>query len=269
MTSPDTDLIRALLGETGPSFELLAEVDSTNRWLLDVPLAESPAPPRAVLAGRQHAGRGRRGRSWLAEPGRSVALSVAFERAGHLPPASGLSLAVGCALASALAEHCDGLSLKWPNDLLRHGRKCGGILIESRAGRASGDRPILRVVVGVGLNLFAPEDPRTLIAQPAAGLFDREPTLAIEALIAQATQAVATAWFEHERAGLEPFLDIWRRFDAWQGRQVELRDGDQVLEWGEALGIDEQGALRLRTAAGERRILAGDLSLRSSAQRRG
>lgn len=269
MTSPNPDLIRALLGEAGSRFELLAEVDSTNRWLLDAPLEGSPAPPRAVLAGRQLAGRGRRGRSWLAEPGRSIALSVAFERAGHLPPASGLSLAVGCALARALAEHCDGLSLKWPNDLLRHGRKCGGVLIESRAGRASGERPILRVVVGVGLNLFAPDDPHTLIAQPAAGLFERELSLPIEALIAKVTQAVAAAWFEHERAGLEPFLDIWRRFDAWQGQQVELRDGDQVLEWGEALGIDQQGALRLLTPAGERRILAGDLSLRPGSESRG
>ena len=265
MPSPDTPLIRELLGPDGPDFELLAEVDSTNSWLLDAPFASTPAGPRAVLAQAQRAGRGRRGRSWLAEPGRSLALSLAFERAGSAPPAPGLSLAVGCALAAALSEHCQGLALKWPNDLLRNGGKCGGILIESRPGSARLE-PRLRVVVGVGLNLLAPRDLQALIGQPASGLFEDTAPIPVEALVASVALAVAKAWVTHEREGLTPFLPLWTRFDAWHGRQVVVSDTGQTLERGRALGIAPSGALRLLTDAGERHIVAGDLSLRAEGQ---
>jgi len=265
MPSPDTTLIRELLGPDGPHFELLAEVDSTNSWLLDAPFAGAPASPRAVLAQTQRAGRGRRGRSWLAEPGRSLALSLAFERAGAAPPAPGLSLAVGCAIAAALSEDCQGLALKWPNDLLRDGGKCGGILIESRPGGARLE-PRVRVVVGVGLNLLAPQDAQALIGQPASGLFDGAAPIRVEALVSRVVLAVAKAWTTHEREGLAPFLPLWTRFDAWHGEQVTVNEAGQTLARGRSLGIAPSGALRLLTEEGERHIVAGDLSLRAEGQ---
>ncbi len=262
MPSPDTSLIRELLGPDGPHFELLAEVDSTSSWLLEAPFADTPASPRAVLAQAQRAGRGRRGRRWLAEPGRSLALSLAFERAGTVPPAPGLSLAVGCALAAALSDDCQGLALKWPNDLLRDRGKCGGILIETRTGSAR-LKPRVRVVVGVGLNLLAPEDAQALIGQAASGLFDGATPIRLEALVARVVLAVAEAWTTHEREGLAPFLPLWVRFDAWHGEQVVLNEAGQTLARGRSLGITPSGALRLLTNEGEQHIVAGDLSLRT------
>ncbi len=264
MTSPNAPLIRTLLGAQGLTFDLLDEVDSTNSWLLDAPASDRPATPRAVLALAQRAGRGRRGRSWLAEPGRSLALSVAFEHTGSAP-APGLSIAVGCEIAQALSAHCEGLALKWPNDLLRAGRKCGGILIESRSLRASG-QSLLRVVVGVGLNLLAPLDSQRQISQPAAGLFDRELPMPVETIVAQVAQAVAYAWTTHSRDGLAPYLPVWSRFDAWHGRSVELSEAGQVIAHGTSLGIDPGGALRLLTESGEQSVVAGDLSLRTRAE---
>ena len=264
MSVPDAELIRALLDPAITRFDLFAEIDSTNTWLLDRGFADQPAPPRLAVAAVQHAGRGRRGRSWIAEPGSSAAFSLSFEREGSAPPAPGLSIAVGCAIADALLPHCPALALKWPNDLLRAGRKCGGILIETRTGRA-GDRPILRAVIGVGLNLRAPRDPDALITQPAGGLFeDDQPGLAVEALIALAAGAVFDAWSAHGRDGLAPFVDTWSRLDAWHGRQVELSDGGRVVARGQSLGIDADGALRVLGEAGERRMIAGDLSLRTA-----
>ena len=260
MTSPDTHLIRSLLGADGPQFDLLEAIDSTNRWLLDAPATHRPARPRAVLALAQHAGRGRRGRSWLAEPGRSLALSIAFERTGSAP-APGLSIAVGCEIAQALSTQGAGLALKWPNDLLRAGGKCGGILIESRPLRAGGE-PRLRVVVGVGINLLAPLDALGEIAQPASGLFDHAIPDRLEPLIAQIILAVARAWTVHERDGLVPFLPVWSRFDAWHGQEVELSEAGRVIAKGRSLGIDASGALGLSGAAGEQWVVAGDLSLR-------
>lgn len=258
----DATLVTSLLGPQGPAFEFVVETDSTNRQLLDQAFDGQAAAPRLLVAERQTAGRGRRGRSWVAEPGRSVCLSVAIEREVGAPLRPGLPLAIGCALACALEPVTSGLALKWPNDLLRHGRKCAGILIESKRGGAPA-RGIERWVIGVGLNLVAPQDESGLIGQPAGGLFDD--LLAaprIESVIALATLAIIEAAAQHSQQGLAPFLADWSRLDAWRGQAVSVSDAGQLIEQGIAQGIDERGALRLQTAAGLRSIVAGDVSLR-------
>jgi BirA family biotin operon repressor/biotin-[acetyl-CoA-carboxylase] ligase len=112
------------------NLELLFEVDSTNSRLL----AAVPPPPGfadAALSELQHAGRGRRGRNWIAPFGAGIALSMAWtfgEGAGAL---SALSLGVGVAMARALSRAgAAGVALKWPNDLVVDGET--GIVVPSR-----------------------------------------------------------------------------------------------------------------------------------------
>ena len=261
MPALDVTLLQDLLGPDGPELDLFEEIGSTNTFLLEREFGAVPAGPRLAVAERQLAGRGRRGRSWVAEAGRSACLSLAFEPARA--PAPGLSLAVGCRIAASLETLTDGLALKWPNDLLRHGRKCGGILIESRPGRTNAG-PVCRVVVGIGLNLLSPLDTSTM-GQPVGGLFDgRGRPYPAEAVIAAAARACIAAHGEHLSRGLAAFIDEWERLDAWRGREVELSDSGRVLARGIARGISADGALRLESAAGEQRVVSGDLSLRGS-----
>ena len=260
---PDAAMIRALMGHEAPELEVFDEIDSTNTWLLSRAFGREAARPRLAVAARQTAGRGRRGRSWIAQPGRSACLSLAFESPSA--PAPGLALAIGCAVAEALSALTDGISLKWPNDLLRRGLKCGGILIESGPGRLPAG-PVCRVVAGIGLNLLAPSD-NAMIERPAGGLFDEERDRpSAEAVIATAAQACAQAYAQHCEQGLAPFLSKWARFDAWRGRPVEVSDAGRVLVRGISLGITAEGALRLDTQAGEQVIVSGDLSLRGTGQ---
>jgi BirA family biotin operon repressor/biotin-[acetyl-CoA-carboxylase] ligase len=131
------------------SLELLFDVDSTSTRLL----AKGPPPQGCadvVLSELQHAGRGRRGRRWIAPFGGSIALSMSwsFMDASRASPA--LSLCVGVAIARALERAgALGVGLKWPNDIWFDDRKAGGILIEVRA-EASGPA---HVVIGFGLNV--------------------------------------------------------------------------------------------------------------------
>src|ERR1700688_499021 len=131
------------------SLDLQFDVDSTNTRLL----AKGPPPhgcADVVLSELQHAGRGRRGRHWIAPFGGSIALSMSwsFTDASRASPA--LSLCVGVAIARAL-ERCGavGIGLKWPNDIWFDDRKMGGILIEVRA-EAGGPA---HVVLAVGLTV--------------------------------------------------------------------------------------------------------------------
>jgi BirA family biotin operon repressor/biotin-[acetyl-CoA-carboxylase] ligase len=245
----------------GLQVEFVQDIDSTNRALLDARFGPQPQPPRLLAAREQTAGRGRRGRSWLAEPGRSLAFSLATE---HLaaPLVPSVALAVGVALAEALAPLAGPLTLKWPNDLLRLGAKCGGILVESRRGGPPEMR-IDRCVVGVGLNLLAPRDPQGLIQQPVQGLFDEGQPLPEEAsLLAIAAAAMLGALAEHRACGFEPFVSRFDRLHAWAGQAVRAIDDGRLLAEGVVAGVAQDGALRLTGAHGELRLIAGELSLR-------
>jgi biotin-(acetyl-CoA carboxylase) ligase len=115
-----------------PAIVRLGRVDSTQAVAFAL-AADGAADGTVVVAESQAAGRGRRGRAWVDEPGASLLASVVLRP--RLEPARlpGLSLAAGVAVAEALTRTA-GLAprLKWPNDVLVDGRKVSGILLESR-----------------------------------------------------------------------------------------------------------------------------------------
>ena len=239
--------------------EVLLETDSTNAEAL-----RHPAPARgtrAWLAERQTAGRGRRGRAWATPLAAQVALSLSRRFDGGVAALQGLSLAVGVAAAEALhGLGFTSVGLKWPNDLLAGGRKLGGILVELR-GDAAGP---LQVVVGLGINVCMPAAAGRGIDQAwcdLAGLSPAPPPR--EAVCAALLDALLPLLARFEREGLAPWLEAWRRHDLLAGRAVRLAEGANVLE-GVALGIDADGALRLRTEHGERLCHAGEASLRAA-----
>jgi len=123
--------------------------------------AERGAPSGSVLvADRQTAGRGSRGRTWLASPEASLTFSLLWRFDGGLERMSGLSLAVGLAVVEAL-EACGatGVRLKWPNDILLDDAKLGGILVELHNELRSdvfGEANAAMAVIGIGLNLTLP-----------------------------------------------------------------------------------------------------------------
>ena len=287
MPAIDIDSIRAAMGgigATGVQVEAVAETGSTNRVLMDAPFGADTAPPRLLAAARQTAGRGRQGRGWIMEPGRSAAFSVAVERlATGGGPAVGLSIAAGVAVAGALAALLRevarhgaagaaaaspdaGIGLKWPNDLQRAGRKAGGILVESRRSPGAAAQ-IERYVVGIGLNLIAPRDDRGAIGQPAIGVFDGETLpLPLERIVGQVAAAVVDAAGLFFCEGLAPFADDWHRFDALRGRQVVAFAEGRTEAAGVARGIDADGALLLDTAGGVKAVRSGEVSVRALAE---
>src|SRR5688572_15696959 len=134
-------------------------LESTNTKLLD---AWPPAAGFAsvLLAEHQTGGRGRRGRSWVAPPGGAVCLSVSWQYAELPADLSALSLIVGLCVVNALHElGVEGVSLKWPNDLVTANGKLGGILIEMRA-EAGGP---VHVVIGIGLNVLLDDEARATV----------------------------------------------------------------------------------------------------------
>ncbi|MDR1934998.1 MAG: biotin--[acetyl-CoA-carboxylase] ligase [Candidatus Accumulibacter sp.] len=257
----DPSRVNALLAEACGRFEIVAvaECASTNTELMRQ-AADAPSG-RVLVADRQTAGRGSRGRAWVASPESSLTFSVLWTFPGALARLSGLSLAVGVAVARALARcGAGGVTLKWPNDVLYGDAKLGGILVELKA-----DGETARAVVGIGLNLRLPESigeigaaalPPAALEQIVAAPPDRH--LVLAGVLTELAR-VFDGFAAHGFAGLR---EAWHALHAWQDRPVRvLRDG-RVEKQGVCAGADADGALLLRTAAGLERCLSGDVSLR-------
>jgi BirA family biotin operon repressor/biotin-[acetyl-CoA-carboxylase] ligase len=247
----------------GLALEIVAETRSTNSDLLDR-LRADPFQPCLRVAERQTDGRGRHGRRWRAEPGASLTFSLA------LPVAradwSGLSLAIGVAIADALdppsAAHRIGL--KWPNDLwlldtTDHGRKLGGILVEtapSAAGRVA--------VIGIGLNIAGRHRAGTDYGSGYASVDELDPAADAPAALARIAAPLLDAIERFEQAGFAAFQESFAVRDLLAGRPV--RTTQHGVDEGVAEGVTGDGALRVRTADGRLHAVAsGEVSVRVGA----
>lgn len=261
MSLIDPVLLKSRLAALAGRFDVdaLDLCDSTSSELAR--RAELGAPAGTVLvADRQSAGRGRRGRTWLSAPEAGLTFSLLWRFSGSPTRLAGLSLAVGVALARALENlGAAGICLKWPNDLLlRQGgeyAKLAGILIE-----LSSDRRGSQAVIGIGLNLQPPDGD---LPQPAAGLGQALATMpdrhAVLAAILAALAAVLDVFAEQ---GFAAIRDEWQQRHAWQGAAVRLLGEGEVPISGRCLGVDTSGALLLETESGIQCIFSGDVSLR-------
>lgn len=243
--------------------DVLLTVDSTNRYLGDL-AAPEPGRARVCVAEVQTAGRGRRGRSWLAPFASGICFSMAWQFAELPPGFPALSLVVGVAAVRAL-ERFDAreIGLKWPNDLVWQGRKLGGILIEMR-GESAGPA---HVIIGIGINMRMPADVRIELAKHHAVLVAdvhevlRERCPSRNALIAALIEELTKALESFARQGFDGFIDQWRMLDVLQHASVKIVNGDQTV-FGIASGVDRDGALLVEVDGELRRFISGEASVR-------
>jgi BirA family biotin operon repressor/biotin-[acetyl-CoA-carboxylase] ligase len=240
---------------TGPVYHF-ETLDSTNNLAKE--LAARGAPEgTVVVAEAQTGGRGRLGREWNSPPG--VGLYVSLVLRPPLPPLELPQITLTTAVAVVRAvRRVAGLApgIKWPNDLLLHGKKLGGILTEMET---ESDR-IRHVVVGLGLNVNNPGFPPELAAT-ATSL-----TLATGGSFSRVN--LLQAWLEEFEALYDRFLNQgfpeilaeWKVCTVTLGKAVTVRQGPREIS-GQALDVAHDGALLLRTASGEIiRVTSGEIT---------
>ncbi|WP_435628423.1 biotin--[acetyl-CoA-carboxylase] ligase [Candidatus Ferrigenium straubiae] len=250
------EVLRWLGGEAAQfDIEILPQTASSNTLLLQ--RAGLDVPSGSVLAVElQTAGRGRLGRTWHAGLGSTLTFSLLWRFDCGLNALSGLSLAVGVAVARALnGLGAQGVGLKWPNDILAEQGKLGGVLIEAQGDMLGPSA----VVIGIGLNCSLPENLMDQIDQPAAaldeicrGLPDRN------RLLAAVLQELAGALRQFARDGFAAFGDEWERYHIHQDQPIQLRMADGSAVTGIARGVSGSGELCLETAEGMRQFNSGE-----------
>ena len=273
----------------GLSVEVVARCDSTNSQLLDRARRSSGRPdapitgpgefdrlsaqasadpampfgrragdtqPCLLVAEHQSRGRGRLGRLWQSSAGASLTFSLGLPL--QPPDWSGLSLAVGVALAEALDPANVHIGLKWPNDLwLREGagrgRKLGGVLIETVAVG-----PRRMVVVGVGLNVL-PQPTRDL-SSGYASLQELDPSASAPAALHQLALPLVRALRRFEAEGFGAFAAAYAARDLLAGQPVVTTAPD--LPQGVARGVAADGSLQVEVGGELRTLSSGEVSVR-------
>jgi BirA family biotin operon repressor/biotin-[acetyl-CoA-carboxylase] ligase len=215
--------------------EIFNSITSTNTYLLEQSKI-NPTSGWVCLAEEQTQGRGRRGRTWYSPKGGNIYCSILWDFLDR--DVSALSIAVGVMVIKALQKYhtIEGLRLKWPNDIIFSGRKLGGILLERRA---------TFVVVGIGLNLYLPENNEIELIANSIDL-SRITNQKIERnhLTGLLVNELLSGLNLFAQSGVTPFLADWRQCDALIGHQVTVSTPTQNYV-GEMKGINEQGELLL------------------------
>lgn len=240
---------------TGVGRIVLPEVDSTLTHAAR--LAPDIKGPTWVLALRQTAGRGRRGRAWV-DPVGNFASTLVMPISGGVDQAALRSFTASLALFDAFVAvtgRSSGLALKWPNDVLLNGGKIAGILLESAGAGAS----INTLSIGIGVNLLNVPDQVEAGAVPPVNLLSET---GANVTPEEFLQALAPAFARYEAQfttyGFEPIRTAWLDRAARLGEVITARTGTSE-QIGTFETVDDTGALILRTAQGLQAIPAGEV----------
>lgn len=260
----DAGCVARYLGEQGKNFriEILDSASSSNTLLLQRARQDvAGAPSGSVLAVEwQSGGRGRLGRTWHSGLGNALTFSLLWRFDCGLSALSGLSLAAGVALIRALrALGIKGAQLKWPNDVLGAKGKLAGILIETQGDMLGPSA----VVIGIGLNLYLPQQVSHQVGQPTATLAEMTETVPDRnRLLAAILLELGGVLHEFAEHGFSALRTEWQNCHALQDQAsyLSLPDGSRVD--GIVRGVADDGSLELETTQGVRRFNVGEVSLR-------
>ncbi|MBI5556944.1 MAG: biotin--[acetyl-CoA-carboxylase] ligase [Deltaproteobacteria bacterium] len=247
---------------SGHALIVLEETVSTNTYALELGRGGSSSGA-VVIARGQTGGRGRLGKSWLSPPDSGLYFSVIMNPALAAPDLPEITLAAGVALCRAVSRVCASAPMiKWPNDLLLTGKKCGGILTEAEFSKTGS--PL--VVLGIGLNVSTPAHAFPAELRDKATSLNQHARTAVcrLTLLKNILADLDTIMARLEAGGFAEILAEWRGFDATRGKRLTWVSTAHQAVTGLSLGPDNDGRLRIRDDQGTvHEILSGDIRLQS------
>ncbi len=241
-----------------PGWEVieLQEIDSTNAFVMRV-REHLQHDRRVIYAHTQTHGKGRMGREYVSLPGRHLTFSLVLHPELPRNRVQVIALLAGIAVARTLETWIDGVRLKWPNDVLVHGRKICGILLESTS--LQGFRfPVL--VMGIGINTEGSADdfPEplsktvTTLEEQLGGAADQP------AVFRDLLHKLSEVLMQFQKEGLKSMLDEWLRRAKIVGQRVRCLNGKSID--GIFRGLTAEGYPEIITDNGEIHIhFSGDM----------
>lgn len=233
-------------------------IDSTNTKAKEL-AEEGHSSGTLVVADRQTAGKGRRGRSWESPPGIGIFMTLMLKPEINPNNASMLTLVAAMATTRAI-RRVTGVPamIKWPNDIVMNGKKVCGILTEMSAQFDY----INHIVIGIGINVHNEEFPEE-IAQTASSLYLESGqhihrASLIESFLEEFEDVYAEFLKTEDMEGLQKEYDTML---VNRGRQVRVLDPKEPFE-GKAMGITKKGELIVDTWESRKLVSSGEVSVR-------
>ena len=217
----------------GKNIEYYQKLESTNAeaWeLLEEGLADHGM---IVITDNQTSGKGRNGNEWFMSPSKGLAMSLILNKQLSLEDAELIPIATGVAVAMTLKNRGLEPRLKWPNDIMIDGKKCGGILCESKV---SGQK-VNQMVVGLGININETNEdfPEDLNIKSTSLFLESERTQQRELIC-----AIFTTFFEKILDDLDSVIDEWKKYCAHIDEEVSFTHNG-VKHHGIFKDINERG----------------------------
>lgn len=215
-------------------------LDSTNTWAKINPIEWSPEGVTLVTADEQTKGRGRFTREWISPANLNIYASYCFfvEQTQNI---SNISQIMAIACAETLESTHFAPKIKWPNDILIHGKKIGGILSETiQHGEQKG------VICGIGLNVNMPQEMLPLIDRPATSLLvEGKKLYAITPLLENLSEKFLTLLDAFLTGGFSPLFPLFQeRCSIQKGDKISFRDHQSIIE-GKCLSIQSDGTIEV------------------------
>lgn len=243
----------------GRDLQVFQETGSTSD-LLEKLARDGVREGLTLFAESQTRGRGRLGRPWISPAGRGIWFSVLLRPALRPQAATRLTVAAAAALARAFRREIPlRPEIKWPNDLMIHGRKVAGVLTE-----LSGELDSVRhVILGIGINANLDREhlPRELQATATSLKLELGRPIDRASLAAALLQELDAAYACVSDDRFAQLVDEWSEQCTTLGRHVTVLTGSRRIA-GLAESLDNEGALLVRTEHGRlERIVGGDVTL--------
>ncbi len=226
-------------------FIQLATVDSTNTWAKRNAPTFNPFHLTCITSEEQTAGRARQLKKWISPKGANLYMTVYLVIPENASYQSNLGQIMALSAADLLLEMKVPTEIKWPNDLLVHQKKMGGILTETVSCKNS-----VGMAIGIGLNVNMPEDILKTIDQPATSLhLVLHKTLQPASLVKPLLQLFISHFSTLQTQGFAPFQTRFQKLLAYKGRTITVHMPGKVIE-GTCDSITSDGRLKLLLPAG-------------------
>lgn len=246
-----------------PETIFLLKTDSTNSVAYSM-AEKGAAHGSAVIAGEQIKGRGRLGKDWQSPPRKGLYCSFIIRPRIATCDYPLITMSAGLGVVLAIEAICKiEFGLKWPNDIYRGGRKCGGILVESSP--LTNHHTDHFAVVGIGINVDTQKSdfPTDIIDKATSLYLECGKIIEKQRLFEMIKTQLLNQLQRMERDGFAPILKQWREKDILTGQQQlqwVTQSGEVVS--GVSLGPDENGRLHIRDEKGLiHEVLSGDINL--------
>ena len=285
-TQPNVETIRRGLGEDASDtvdIHVFDRLESTSQWLseqrssFDAQLANGRV--QLCVTDWQQAGVGRRGKRWQTQPG-NVTFSILSRVSAPAAQLLGLSLVTGIAVAEELKRRLGlEIMLKWPNDVIYDNRKLGGLLTEivsvpqhespgvERVNMSLSGKGVVNVltdvITGIGININHDDSVLALgigatsIKQAGIDVLQDDRDALVGGLCAS-VMASHSRFIQHQ---WEPFRQAWSQRDWLEGKDVSIHRDDST-EHAVACGVNEQGALLVKSEGTLKPLYGGNVSIR-------